>query len=146
MTIIYKVSGCSGIDLISNRGYTKNSNDGSYNWMVRPQSNNDMYLHDSNGQKGGLRVTTNPNIVVMKVDSSRYLTIKSITDNTSITNIYCNFNGTSGRICFLCSNYAQQNTTYINESFNGVCYWMFQANRVLTDSEINDVIIFNETL
>lgn len=146
MTIIYKVSGCSGIDLISNRGYIKNGNNGAYNWMVRPQSNNRMYLHDSNGEKGGLTVTTNPNIVVMKVDSNKYMTIKSITDNTSVINVSCNFNQPSGRMSFFCANYSDINTTYINERFNGVCYWMFQANRVLTDSEINDVIIFNETL
>lgn len=146
MTIIYKVSGCSGIDLISNRGYIKNSNSGGYNWMVRPQSNNYMYLHDSSGQKGGLRVTTNPNIVVMTVDSSRYLTIKSITDNTSVTNVSCNFGNTSGRICFFCANYSNTNTTYINEKFNGVCYWMFQANRVLTNEEITQVINYNENL
>lgn len=146
MTIIYKVSGCSGIDLISNRGYIKNSNSGSYNWMVRPQSNNYMYLHDSSNQKGGLIVTTNPNIVVMTVDSSRYLTIKSITDNTSVTNVSCNFGNTSGRICFFCANFGNTSTTYINERFNGVCYWMFQANRVLTNEEITQVINYNENL
>lgn len=146
MTIIYKVSGCSGIDLISNRGYIKDAYNGAYNWMVRPQSNNRMYLHDSNGEKGGLTVTTNPNIVVMKVDANRFLTIKSITDNTSVTNVSCYFNQPSGRMCFFSANFSDINTTYINERFNGVCYWMFQANRVLTDSEINDVIIFNETL
>lgn len=148
MTVIFKVSGCSGVDLISNRGFTKSTggSSDSYNWMVRPQSNNYMYLHDSSGQKGGLIVTTNPNIVVMTVDSSRFLTIKSITNNTTATASSLNFNYQSGRINFFCSNNSTYPTTTVQEIFNGVCYWMFQANRVLTNDEITQVIHYNENL
>lgn len=146
MTIIYKVSGCSGVDLISNRGYLKNNRSGVHNWMVRPQSNNYMYLHDSYSQKGGLRVTTNPNIVVMTVNSTNLATIKSITDNINVSNVSVNFANASGRICFFSANYNGISTTNINERFNGVCYWMFQANRVLTDEEITQVINYNENL
>lgn len=139
MTIIFKVSNCTqGTDLISNRG-------SGYNWMVRPQGGNRMCLHDSSGEKGSLYVTTNPNIVVMKVNASKTLTNMSITDNISNTTPNLTFTNLSNRLCFFCSNYSGSAGT-ISERFTGTCYWMFQANRVLTDDEITQVINYNENL
>lgn len=149
MTIIFKVSNCSGVDLISNRGYAQDNsvpNTSSYNWMVRPKSGNKMCLHDSSGEKGNLIVTTNPNIVVMKVDSNRTLTIKSLTDNISTTASSLSFSYQSGRICFFCTNAYDKTTTTIRERFSGTCYWMFHAKRILTDDEITQVINYNENL
>lgn len=147
MTIIFKVGTCTANgenDLISNRGYYSNGGSDSYGWMARPQSTY-CYLHDSGGQKCGITYPTKPNIVVMTLSSTQYLTNRSITNNTSNSG-YISISRDSGRICFFCANFNSASTTYLSERFNGVCYWMFQANRVLTDSEINDVIIFNETL
>lgn len=148
MTVIFKVSNCQGVDLISNRGYAKDTsvtNTNNYNWMVRPSLSNWMYLHDSQSQKGGLKVSTNPNIVVMKVNSSRTLTNTSLTDNMATT-ASLDFSKNSGRICFFCTNGYNKTTTYIRENFSGTCYWMFQANRVLTDDEITQVVNYNENL
>lgn len=139
MTIIFKVNNCGGVDLISNRG-------SGYNWMVRPKPGNKMCLHDSRGEKGNLMVTTNPNIVVMIVDSNKTLTIKSVTDNISNTTPNLTFTNLSNRLCFFCSNYSGNSDSYISERFSGTCYWMFQANRVLTDDEITQVINYNENL
>lgn len=147
MTIIFKIGSTndtSANDLISNRGYCANSNSGGYDWMVRPQTNT-CFLHDSGGQKCGISYPTRPNIIVMTVNSSAYLTNKSITDNTSSSGSI-SLSNLSGRICFFGSNYSNQATNYINEQFTGVCYWMFQANRMLTDDEITQVINYNENL
>lgn len=149
MTIIFKVSNCQGVDLISNRGYAQDNSvtdTNNYNWMARPYTNQQMYLHDSSGAKGGLAVSTNPNIVVMRVDSNSTLTIKSVTDNLTQTTASLNFNYQSGRICFFCTNGYDKTTTYLREVFNGTCYWMFHAKRILTDDEITQVINFNENL
>lgn len=149
MTIIFKVRNCQGVDLISNRGYAKDNSintDNNYNWMARPHTNNIMYLHDSSSQKGGLEVTTNPNIVVMKVNSSRTLTIKSLTDNLTQTTASLDFSKNSGRICFFCANGRQKDAVTIRELFNGTCYWMFHAKRILTDDEITQVVEYNENM
>lgn len=149
MTIIFKVSNCQGVDLISNRGYAKDSsvsNTNNYNWMARPYTNQQMYLHDSSGAKGGLAVSTNPNIVVMKVSSNSTLTIKSLTDNLTQTTANLVFGNQSGRICFFCTNGYNKTTTYIRELFNGTCYWMFHAKRILTDDEISKVVEYNENM
>lgn len=149
MTIIFKVSNYQGTDLISNRGYAKDSSVSStnnYNWMARPYTNQQMYLHDSSGAKGGLAVSTNPNIVVMKVNSNSTLTIKSLTDNLTQTTANLVFGNQSGRICFFCTNGYNKTTTYIRELFNGTCYWMFHAKRILTDDEISKVVEYNENM
>ena len=149
MTIIFKVSNFQGTDLISNRGYAKDSsvsNTNNYNWMARPYTSQKMYLHDSSGAKGGLSVSTNPNIVVMKVDSNSTLTIKSLTDNLTQTTANLVFGNQSGRICFFCTNGYNKTTTYIRELFNGTCYWMFHAKRILTDDEITQVVEYNENM
>lgn len=147
MTVIFKIGACNASsenDLISNRGYTATGGNDRYNWMVRPHTTS-VKLHDSSGQKASCNYSTKPNIIVTTVSSTATIKNSSFTDNTTASQSG-GFSNQSGRICFFCANTRSTSTTVINESFNGVCYWMFQANRVLTDSEINDVIIFNETL
>lgn len=149
MTIIFKVSNYQGVDLISNRGYANDnsvSSTNNYNWMARPHTSNRIYLHDSSSQKGGLSVTTNPNIVVIKVDSNRTMTIKSLTDNLTQTTASMSFSYQSGRICFFCANSRQKDAVTVRELFNGTCYWMFHAKRVLTDDEITQVVEYNENM
>ena len=150
MTVIFKVGNISGADstpnnLINNRGrYSTGGND-NMNWMVRPKQTI-CALHDSNSEKASVSYSTKPNIFVMTV-SNGTVNNKSITDNVTSTGSV-NFTAMAGRICFFCANLQSTATDYITstERFSGVCYWMFQANRVLTDAEITQVINYNENL
>lgn len=142
MTIIYKIGNATGVDLISNRGYCTSSTSGSYNWMIRPKASNAVIHYSS--ETASVSYTQNAVKTLVLTNNGGTTTHRVIGGGVGTsTNGYGN---ASGRICFFVANYTQTNTTYKSENFNGTVYWMFQANRVLSEEEINQVIQYNESL
>ena len=136
LTLIYKVSGGTGPDLISNRW----SN--GYSWMVRQYSSRST-LHLNNGVKGSISISNQPTVIAIVLDGLT-LTYYNLTDNTTTTTALTSSD--IGKIVplgfnFFGSKYSSSAT--LDEKWTGNCYWMFCARRVLSIDEINVVATNN---
>ena len=142
MTIIYKIGNTSGVDLISNRGYCTTSTSGAYNWMIRAKGTSAVIHYAS--ETASVSYTQDAVKTLVLTNNAGQTTHKVIGGGVGTsTNGYGN---ASGRICFFVANYSATSPTYKSETFSGTVYWMFQANRVLSEEEINQVIQYNESL
>lgn len=130
LTFIYKADfGNSGtMNLFANRG-------GEHNWMVRKS-----YFHSSS-EIMQFTPSEEPCTIVITVDSNGNGERKCIETNQSATATNVTYGSQSNAIGFF-SGYGNR----LSEMFAGDFYWMFCANRKLTDDEISTVIYYNEHL
>lgn len=138
MTFICKVSGGSGPDLFSNRW-----GDG-YAYMVRPYADH-MTLHTTNGEQSQMNTSTHPCVYAITVDNNNFITYYNLTENTT-TNVTNggSIKDTNTGVVWFGSNYIRSGEfNSLSEKWTGNCYWMFVANRVLTNDEINLVANIN---
>lgn len=137
MTVIFKVTPTSGNSI----GNVLANRRSSYNWMARVDQSNLAYLHgDLPYQEIGVTVSATPNIVVMRVKEGT-LTVQSVTDNTSSTDLWNPGNVNPYGIALFSGYYNDY-----GEEFIGDFYWLYQAKRYLTDEEVQNVITYNENL
>lgn len=137
MTFIFKTKGGnSGTDLISCRGMN------SWNWMVRPYRSY-ATLHTGNGECGQINYNNSdePNVIAITFDG---VTVKyyNLTDGTYSECDNGNWGGKSELLVFFASMYSGINGG-ISEQWDGNCYWMFCAKRLLSENEMNIVADFN---
>lgn len=140
LTFICKVSGGSGPDLFSCRW-----SDG-YVYMVRPYTDY-LTLHTPGGEQGQISTDIKPTVYAMTVSGSniKYYNLTQNTVAETTTSMNLSTSSCSGVVWFG-SNYSYDNftpTSDLSEKWSGNCYWMFCANRVLTDDEIQLVAQLN---
>lgn len=143
MTFICKVSGGSGADLFSNRWGN------GYSYMVRPYEDY-ITLHTTEGEKNQMYTTTKPCVYAITVDENNFITYYNLTEDRIYErpfaggSINCN---TNTGVVWFGSNYsyttAPPPNASLSEQWSGNCYWMFCANRVLTNDEIKMVSQIN---
>jgi surface protein len=137
MTFIFKVKGGNrGTDLISCRGNS------SWNWMVRPYKNY-ATLHTGNGECADIGYDNPdvPNVIAITFDGTK-VKYYNLTDGTSNECSDGRWGGNSELLVFFASMYSGVNNG-ITEEWDGNCYWMFCAKRLLDENEINSVAYFN---
>ena len=143
MTIIAKFKAnatTSGDNFICNR-------DGStYNWMARPSSSGRLSLHTSSSNNSSSQTTvyTTSSITtaVWRVNASRQIEIKNLTDGTSNTPFTTGWNSGSRWFAFFIW---WAGGSSFREAMAGDFYWCYASREVLTDEEIQQVINFNES-
>lgn len=128
-TFIYKAKfGSSGTsNLFANRG-------SNYNWMVRRSA----FHYTAAGMS--FTPSQEPSTIVITVDSNGNGERKCI-ETSQIATDTVTYGSLSNAIGFF-SGYGDKQ----GELFTGDFYWMFCANRKLTNDEINTVIYYNEHL
>ena len=138
-TMVYKTSGFTINDssnLFSNRDETSTN----YNYMVRA-----TVFHTKDSSYLSLTPDTNPQIVVIRVnsDGSSERKVVDANGNTlqSVSASTIEWGHATTRITFF-----GRRTSSLQEPFNDIFYWMYLSNETLTDSEILQVIKYNEGL
>ena len=126
-TFIYKANFLGGGTIVGNRG-------GNYNWMVRRGSFNNR------SASMAFEPSQQPCTIIITVDSSGNGLRKCIETNQSASETIT-FGSMSNAIGFF-----SDRGDMTAELFNGNFYWMFCANRKLTDAEIQTVIDYNNNL
>ena len=137
ITFIFKTKGGNnGTDLISCRGSQ------GYNWMVRPYRSY-ATLHTGNGECGQINYNNSdePNVIAITFDG---VTVKyyNLTDGTYSECSNGNWGSYSEILVFFASMYSGISNG-ISEQWDGDCYWMFCAKRLLSENEMNIVADFN---
>ena len=133
LTAIYKVGSFTANDqtLFGNRG-------SGYNYMIRG-----IQFHTSNGSFLRYAPATDPYIMLVRVqeDGKCERSVLDVNGNVlqqaSATSI--SWGSASDKICFF-SEYSW------SQYFNGILYWMYLSNDALTDSEVLQVINYNENV
>ena len=132
-TAIYKVGSFTANEqtLFGNRG-------SGYNYMIRG-----IQFHTSSGSFLSYTPATDPYIMLVRVQDDRKCE-RSVLDvngnvlqQASATPI--TWGSASDKICFF-SEYGW------SQYFNGILYWMYLSNDALTDSEVLQVINYNENI
>lgn len=144
LTVIAKIGSMHGSSSDYSTAHllsSRNPSDPSrYNWMVRIIGDGTgVYLHDSGSGVRVYGIQTYPNTFYIKVNSSSQATIDSITDSVENSGAIT-YGPISDAIAFFSGGNSAQ------EIAAGRFYWMFCIDRALTDSEIQDVIEYNEEL
>lgn len=133
LTAIYKVGSFTTNEqtLFGNRG-------SGYNYMIRG-----IQFHTSNASFLRYAPATNPYIMLVRVqeDGKCERSVLDVNGNVlqqaSATSI--SWGSASDKICFF-SEYSW------SQYFNGILYWMYLSNDALTDSEVLQVINYNENI
>jgi hypothetical protein len=112
--------------------------DSIHNWMYRCYSNK-LTLHGSKEQ-GSIRVTTQPVIESVRVNSSSQATYNNYTNNTSSTYSNFKYGSTNSGKFALFAGYASSS----GEWFVGDFYWVYMSQNTLTDEQVQQVIAYNE--
>lgn len=139
ITIVCKAKSTSGENIITNR-------DGNYNWMYRLKTGGTLRFHGTT-ETGSISWNRyNPDIMSVRTyyDSGTKLYYNNWTQNTSTSPIsftYGSTNGDSSNAGALFVGYSWSNT---NEQWSGDFYWVYMSQNTLTDSQIQQVIDYNE--
>ena len=139
LTIVCKAKSTSGENIITNR-------DGNYNWMYRLKTSGILIFH-GNSETGILTWNpSNPDIMSVRTyyDSGTKVKYNNWTQNTSsipMSFSYGSTNSDSSSAGALFVGYGWNNTY---EQWSGDFYWVYMAQANLTDSQIQEVITYNE--
>ena len=141
LTIVCKAKTTSGENIITNR-------DSSYNWMYRLKTSGILTLHGTSETGSLAWNTSNPDIMSVRTyyDSGTKVKYNNWTQNTVSTPTsftYGSTNGDTSRAGALFVGYSWNNTS---EQWSGDFYWVYMAQANLTDSQIQEVIDYNENL
>lgn len=140
MTIVSKVRTTSGYSILTNRG---RSGYPEMNWMWRYPTNA-IFLHGSssyNNPQYFTNTSTSPIVASVRTyyDGGVKQTLNDWTNNGSYSGNFGygdNYNGNSALFC----DYASSNI----EFWQGDFYWVYMSQDVLTDTQIQQVIAYNE--
>ena len=139
LTIIAKVKGENSAyySIFSCRGSASTST--NYRFQEGGGTDNTQYFslldNRSYGYAPGLTVNTLPNIIIVRARNG-YIWLESFTDRLSSAMMPVEWGGLSEYVSFFYGGSAGQ-------YWQGDFYWMFLANRALSDSEIQQVINYN---
>lgn len=138
LTIVCKAKTTQNCNIITNR-------DGNYNWMYRQYQ--DKLTFHGQSETGSIACSTSaPSILSVRTfySSGTYVKYNNWSNNTS-TNpqsfSYGSTNNDSGAAGALFVGYGYNNTS---EQWSGDFYWVYMAQANLTDSQIQEVINYNE--
>lgn len=141
MTIVAKfkiTDNSKGGNFICNRDMS------TYNWMARTGAST-ISLHTANSNTSSSQMATyTPSSIttaVWRVNTSRQIEIKNLTQGTSNTPFTSTWN--SGSIGFAFFIWWKNGSSF-GEPMAGDFYWCYASREVLTDEEIQQVINFNE--
>ena len=145
LTIIAKTGkgNSTSCNLISNRG---SSGTNKLNWMYRPKSDNTVMFHTMDGgwDGSGYTLSAYPNVYAFRINSgdSNNGQLSSYTDNTSAATgvITCQTTKSDSIVFF--NGYPYSRT----EQWTGDFYWIYVARTYLTDTQVEQVINYNENL
>lgn len=130
MTIIYKAkwdAGGDGGNIFANR-------EGTHNYMARG-----TFFHTSASYQAAFVPSAQPNITYVRAEYGEGIERTCVTTNQTASS-YSGWGGASRGVGFF-AGYAGG-----GEYFYGDFYWMYLANTVLTDEQIQEVIDYNESL
>lgn len=138
-TFIYKTSGFTNNN--SSNLFCNRSSPLDYNYMVRG-----TVFHTQDASYLSLTPNTNPQIVVISIYPNGSAAKKVVDENGNTLQVSyggrCGWGYQSTRITFFGTDYSGS----FNEPFNNIFYWMYLSNEALSDSEILQVIQYNEGL
>lgn len=147
MTIVakFKITNTnSGANFICNRGPGSGNSGDNYNWMARTGSGM-LSLHTSSSNASASQVAsyTQSSVItaVWRVNTSRQIEIKNLTQGTSNTPFTSSWKGGSRWFTF----FIWKSASSFSEPVAGDFYWCYASREVLTDAEIRQVINFNES-
>lgn len=118
--------------------FANRSASSNYNWMYRPYSD-ELTLH-GNSEQGYVKVTTQPVIESVRIDSNRLATYNNYTDNISSTQSSFSYGEINGSVA-LFAGYTDNDS----EWFVGDFYWIYMSQTTLTDEQVQQVINYNES-
>lgn len=121
-----------------------NRDNSGYNWMYR-QYTNRLTMHGTE-EFGSIAITDNskPSILSATLkNGNTIVTYKNYTENTHSSANFPYYGSNSPSKASLFRGFADGSTT---EYWTGDFYWIFVATRVLSDEEINQVIMYNESI
>lgn len=133
-TAIYKTGIGSTATILQADLFSNRSNISVYNYMIR---NNIFHTSDSNFLN--FVASTRPATIVIRVDSQGNAERKCIETNQSATGVVA-WGKQSLKVSFFSEKYG---TNFTNR-FQGDFYWMYISNNYLTDSQVQQVIDYNE--
>lgn len=140
LTIVCKAKTTGGENIITNR-------DTNYNWMYRLKTSGTLTFHGT-AETGSISWnTSNPDIMSVRTyyDSGTKVKYNNWTQNTSSTPTaftYGSTNTDSSTAGALFTGFAYDGT---GEQWTGDFYWVYLAQANLTDSQVQEVITYNES-
>lgn len=144
MTVVAKFRYYSGTNFLCNRGPRSGSSGDYYNFMLRNGATV-LSFHTSKGNASVPSAVTYDSgsvvTAVWRVNTSRQIGIKNLTEGTSNTPFTSSWNGGSRWFTFFV--WKNQNGA-ISEAGSWDFYWCYASKEYLTDAEIQQVIKFNE--
>lgn len=145
MTVVAKFRFYSGTNFLCNRGPTSGASGDNYNYMLRNgatalsfhTSNTNASVPSAVAYDSGSVVTA-----VWRVNTSRQIDIKNLTEGTSNTPFTSSWRGGSRWFTFFVWLSAAGR---ISEVGSWDFYWCYASKEYLTDAEIQQVVKFNES-
>lgn len=139
LTIVCKAKSTSGENIITNR-------DSNYNWMYRLKTSGQLRFHGTSETGSLAWNTSNPDIMSVRTyySNGTYVKYNNWTQNTASSPTsftYGSTNGDSGTAGALFVGYGWSQPS---EQWSGDFYWVYMAQANLTDSQIQEVIAYNE--
>lgn len=145
MTVVAKFRYYSGTNFLCNRGPRSGSSGDYYNFMLR-NGPTVLSFHTSKGNASVPSAVTYDSgsvvTAVWRVNTSRQIDIKNLTEGTSNTPFTSSWNGGSRWFTFFVWLSAAGR---ISEVGSWDFYWCYASKEYLTDEEIQQVINFNES-
>ena len=139
LTIVCKAKSTSGENIITNR-------DGSYNWMYRLKTSGILRFHGTSETGSISWNTSNPDIMSVRTYYSSGTKVKynNWTQNTSTTPTSFTYGSTNTDSSSAGALFVGYGWSQTNEQWSGDFYWVYMAQANLTDSQIQEVIDYNE--